>query len=348
MPPLTADQVFQLNTLLWSLTDVHPEGGIHPVLRDAGYFLRAIGQRVQVPRGQSQLTALQAVTESQDASPTRPDLWLGHSDAVPQVLVELKAQSFGPNSSNQRQASKLILSAADLASSLGSPAEVPGHVCYLTPADQAAAMAETLKSLAAQILHAGGDVAPTGALGLEHTEDGVLLGSPHPDDLPYPLRHVLSTPKLVLEAPDGDNSIQPLYYIPWIPGIEDSQDPILAADGLRELTARVLTHAMAALGTARPPQLLMVSGADLLDGATLGIFSYWREADADRFAEAAAKIVERALSATVTVRRQQWRLEIELPTAELQRTAIERLEDADPSDPAKSLATVVAEPPTLF
>jgi len=158
----------------------------------------------------------------------------------------------------------------------------------------------------------------------------------------------LAAPAVVLDPPDAGDSVQPLYFVPWIPGIDDSQDPDLRAEGLRELTARVLTHAISLVGTAKPPAMVVTSGAELLNRATFGVFAHWRDSDRQLFERAAARILERALSKTVSVTESNGALEIELPTDESQAAAIERLEDADPSDPTRSLSTVVEEPPTLF
>ena len=349
MPPgLAADQVFQLNAVLWSLQDIRPESGIHPVLRDVGYYLRAIGRRLQVPTSESQLDAMRAVADVTDREPSHPDMWLANGAAEVEPIIELKAQSFGLDSTNTRQAAKILISAADLSPSLGVPGAIVGHAIYLTPMPDSPAMSTTLDQLADLLTEAGGSTATTASLGIDVTSDGVVLASPVPDRLPMPMREALSAPAVVLDPPAAGDSVQPLYFVPWIPGIEDSQDPDLHAEGLRELTARVLTHAISLVGTAKPPAMVVTSGADLLSRATFGVFAHWRDSDRRLFAAAAARIVERALSKTVSITEANGVLEIDLPTDESQTAAIERLEDADPSDPTRSLSTVVAEPPTLF
>ena len=48
---LLSDQVFQLNTFLWALESLSPSerSPLRPVLREAGYYLVAIGRKVLVP-----------------------------------------------------------------------------------------------------------------------------------------------------------------------------------------------------------------------------------------------------------------------------------------------------------
>ena len=66
---LLTDQVFQLNAFLWALEDLPAPGEIQPVLRNAGYYLVAIGRRVQVPVDDSAIAALERLTGSADRSP---------------------------------------------------------------------------------------------------------------------------------------------------------------------------------------------------------------------------------------------------------------------------------------
>lgn len=106
---LLSDQVFQLNTFLWTLEDLPKGSDIQPVLRQAGYFLRSIGQSLVMPAEESLLTALKELTGSADPrSSCRPDLWVKHSSDLVEMLIELKAQGFSPESTNKKQALKLI------------------------------------------------------------------------------------------------------------------------------------------------------------------------------------------------------------------------------------------------
>lgn len=260
---LLSDQVFQLNTLLWALEDLPTEpemGEVRPVLRQADYYLAAIGREVLIPRNEPTLAALNKLAETADLSPCRPDLWLRHATDPVQPLVELKAHGFSPESSNRKQALKLIAAASDLASSLGETRVRPGHVLYATVASDAGKIVTTLKTFAQELRTEGADPAPTGAIGLAIEDEGVVLSSPAPADLPKPLETSLAKRPIVLRR-DGDNDLQPLYFIPWIPGIENSQDAELHSAGLRELTARVLSHMLAAVGQARPPTALTLRAA---------------------------------------------------------------------------------------
>lgn len=107
---------------------------------------------------------------------------------------------------------------------------------------------------------------------------GVTLSSPIPSDLPESAATALAAPAIILLHAD-ENDIQPLYFIPWIPGIKHDQDAELHLAGLRELTARLLTHALTDVGRAQTPTTLSLDAAILLNRATFGIFDHWRDAD---------------------------------------------------------------------
>lgn len=345
---LLADQVFQLNTLLWALEDLPDKGETQPVLRQAGYHLGAIGRRVIMPNDEVTLAALTKLTGTASQDPCRPDIWLRHDTDPVHPLVELKAHGFSPESSNRRQALKLIAAGSDLASSLGEARTRPGHVLYATVAEDADGIATTLKTLARELSAEGAEPAPTGAIGLAIEDDGVVLSSPESANLPEPLGAALSSRPIVLRR-DGDNDLQPLYLIPWIPGNKDSQDLDLHSDGLRELTARVLAHMLAAVGQSRPPETLILNGSRLLSKATFGVFDTWRDTDRREFCRSAAGIVDKTLKSVDVVRRLSAdSREIDLPDIDTKEMVIERIEQADPSDPSVNLQAITEEPPTLF
>ena len=346
---LLSDPVFQPNAFLWALEDLPAPSHIQPVLRNAGYYLVAIGRRLIMPVDGSSVEALKKLTGSPDRSACRPDLWIKHAEHPVQIVVELKARGFSPCSTNRKQALKLLVAAFDLAASLGESTERRGHVVYGTISADAHKMATTLKHLADDVRAEHVRAAPTAIVGLSIEHEDAVLSSPAPDDLPEPAAEALATAAIVLQR-DGANDLRPPYFVPWIPGIEDSQDPDLHADGLRELTARVLTQAMGHVGRARIPTTLALNGTQLLRDATFRVFDRWHESNRKQFSEAAAKIVERALKKShVEIRRYGGdRLEIDLPSAETKDKAIKRLEQADPADPARNLHAATREHPRLF
>lgn len=344
---LISDQVFQLNTLLWALEELPETGQISPVLKQAGYYLDSIGRRLLAPIDDSILTALRTLTGTDPRTPCRPDLWINSSTDGLVLLIELKSRGFSPTSSNRRQALKLMASAFDVASSLGESTERRGHVVYGSVKPDGVQLSETLKSLAQQLSSRGVPAASTGVIGFSIEDDGIAISSPDPSNLPAPAETALSDAAIVIHK-DGTNSLQPLYFIPWIPDIDTSQDPKLRSDGFRELTARILVHTLSEVAQANVPTTLTISGSRLLSRATFGIFDYWREQNRADFSEAAAKIVERALKPSVTIRRQNEHLEINIPDTQAQDMVIRELERAKPEDSTSNLEATIDEPPTLF
>ena len=301
-----------------------------------------------MPSDEVTLAALAKLTGSMNQAPCHPDLWLRHESDPVQRLVELKAHGFSPESSNRRQALKLIAAASDLAPSLAETGVRPGHVVYATVASDVDRVTTTLRTLAQELRAEGVDPAPTGAIGLTIEDDGVVLSSPDPADLPEPLGQALTNCPIVLHR-DGNNDLRPLYSIPWIPGIKESQDAELHTDGLRELTSRVLVHMLAAVGQTRPPTTLILSGRSLLSGATFGVADRWLDTDRREFHKAVAGIVDRTLKSVVDVQRLPAdSREIDLPDIDTKKLVIERIEQADPADPSANLQAMVGAPPTLF
>ena len=170
------------------------------MLREAGYYLVAIGRKVLVPSSNSARDALQRLTGTPDRSPCRPDLWLKHSKHPVQPIVELKGGSFSVESSNSKQAIKLLLSTLDLSASLGEPTEakIRGHLIYGTTSKDADKMATTLKQLVAKTEAEGVPSAPTAVIGLSIEAEGVVLSSPTPSDLPSPAEKPLAKKAIVL------------------------------------------------------------------------------------------------------------------------------------------------------
>ena len=93
----------------------------------------------------------------------------------------------------------------------------------------------------------------------------------------------------------------------------------------------------------------MLDGTRLLSAATIGVFDQWRDTDRREFSEAVGRILDRALKPVVEVLRVSGDCrEIDLPSAEIQDAVTDRVERADPANPATNLETAVEETATLF
>ena len=106
---------------------------------------------------------------------------------------------------------------------------------------------------------------------------------------------------------------------------------------------------LAAVGQARPPTTLTLSGGRLLSDATFGVFDKWRDRDKRKFSDAVARIVDKVLKPVVEVRpHSSDSREIDLPDFDIKEAVIERIERADPADPSANLQAITEEPPKLF
>lgn len=345
---LSADPVFQLNVLLWALEDLPHMDAVQPVLRRAGYRVESLGRPLLLPADEQTASALRTITGSADRSPCHPDLCVENQDHPVTLVVELKSRGFSQDSSNVRQAAKLIIASQDLAESYAETLPRPGHVVYGTVESDAARLAETLQGLRESVASHAMPAAPAATVGISIDDEGARLSTSPGSDLPAPAQRALQTPAVVLHR-HGEDDIRPLYLIPWTPGIEGTQDPELQADGYRELTARILVEAMAIVGQATVPIALDITGTMLLSRATFGVFDRWLDADRRQFAAAAADVLARALQSLGGFRRQaRDTVSLSLSSHDEQAEAVKLLEQARPADKVTNLEAAVNEAPRLF
>ena len=344
---LLSDQVFQLNAFLWALQELPESSQMQPVLRQAGYQLRYIEPPLIVPRTPVVITALNKLTGSKDRSPCHPDLWLHHTEHPAELIVELKSQGFSPKSSNSRQALKLLLSAFDLSESLGETTQHRGHLIYATVSEDTSNLEATLNDLTSKLHDEGANAAPTSVIGFSEEVEGIAISSSS-SNLPEPAANALASPAIVLRRED-DNDFQPLYLIPWIPGIYDSQNRQLHRAGYDELTRRALTHVLSAIGRAEVPTTLKITGEEIMSRSTFRVFDRWRSDNRKQFAKAVVKIVDQALgSNSNVVSRSDTQIVIELQDSETQEQILRLIERADHTSSTTKLEIASKEQPTLF
>ena len=345
---LAADPVFQLNVLLWSLEDLPDIAAVQPVLRWAGYRVESLGRPLLIPADEQTASALRTIVGSADRSQCHPDLCLENQDHPVTLVVELKSRGFSRNSSNVRQAVKLIVASHDLAESYAETQPRPGHVVYGTVESDAALLAETLQGLSESVVSQGAPAAPAATVGISIDDEGAKLSTSRLSDLPSPAQLALQAPATVLHR-HGDDDLRPLYMIPWTPGIAGTQDPDLQADGYRELTARIVVEAMAIVGQAIVPTTLDISGTTLLSRATFGVFDRWLDTDRRQFEAAATGVLTDILQSLGGFQRQSKdTISLSLSSHDEQAEVVKLLEQARPADKKTNLEAAVNASPTLF
>ena len=346
---LAADPVFQLNVMLWALEDLPDMPAVQPVLRRAGYRVESLGRPLQLPADEQTASALRTITGSADRSPCRPDLLLENQDHRSTLVVELKSRGFSEDSSNVRQAVKLIVASKDLAESYAETQPRPGHVVYGTVENDSDRLAETLQGLSESIASNGVPAAPTAVVGISIDDEGARLSTSARSNLPEPAQQALQTTATVLHR-HGEDDIRPLYVIPWMPGIASTQNPEFQTDGYRELTARIIVEAMAVVGQAAvPTPTLEVTATALLSRATFGVFDRWLDADRRKFAAAATGVLSNALQGLDGFQMQSRdTISLSLSSHEEQAEIVKFLEQAKPADKITNLEAAVNEAPRLF
>ena len=261
---IEADPMFQLNTVLWSTVDTR-DGSYIPVLRRHGYFLHSISRRLQVPKVVLHRLGSYGAPSS--------DLLVDHQSDERILVIECKASSFGPTSSTALQARKLLTAGADLAGSIGRSRPVPSYVLYVTRAEHSDRLVSTLGCLTKELSDSGMKTASVGTAIVEIRNDGVWLSLGPGERAPEPLRQALSNPVRIVVLEESDSPLY-LYLIPWDPSV--TQDTRLEAFGKALLSARVINRAVPIIARATPPEAVVLSAADLLKQATLGVSAVWR------------------------------------------------------------------------
>lgn len=328
--------------VLWSLKLLPGDNilQVRPILQEAGYYLLGINRRVILP----QLDNLKSFLPSID--PPVPDIWLRHKSDNTNVIIELKSQGFGLDSSNINQIKKILIASYDLAKSIGSKdkEKVPGYVIVMAPLLDSK-MVDTLDALREEISNHSISSAPATVIGLYHEKDDYLWKCPTPSSLPGPLLEVLPRPVTVVSSMgfgrEGEDAkdVIPLYIIPWMPGV-DSNASSLISDGLASLTGRILTYVQEKIGNAKPPINLALKPDLLLNEATYGVFDYWKDQDRDIFIKKVANIITSNIESAVTSNRKDKLVEIDIRTEEVREEILKELEKSDIYESSNNLEDI--------
>ena len=176
-------------------------------------------------------------------------------------------------------------------------------------------------------------------MGWQESSNGVRLICLDPDQLPLPLKDEMTDPITVINNISIADDLAPLYFIPWMPGIEAAQD------GLRELTERLLIHTLSIIGNAEAPSLLEIDGGSVLNEATFGTFRFWRDRDRRRFIQEAIRVIHKAIKQGDFVKNETI-LRLNILNEEVRCDLLDRIERFRTDDVETNLSQ--ATEPTLF
>lgn len=282
---LTRDPVFQLNSCLW-LVRKAPGATGSPAYHAHGFIFRAIGRRLGIS------DALRKLFRELGWSPEppEPDVLIYHTESHDSLVIECKAQGFGPSSSTAQQGRKLLSVCSEPDIAVGSPrGSGDAYVLYALPQEDVQSQLETLASLSAELKQKGLSCARWGAIGLEISDGALwadLVVSEAPDESPINLIN-----KRVWVTNGDEQSARPLYLVPYDPTAVDNQSPAEREYCTAQLVQRVLTHAMSRLGRAEVPDFVRLHAHDALKEATFQISDYWQASELKKLENRIAAIL---------------------------------------------------------
>jgi hypothetical protein len=221
--------------------------------------------------------------------PSRPDVVLHRPTDPAWIVIECKAHSFSPESSNRVQALKILSASADMATAIPGVATAPSLVLYAVPDSEGPQMADALDALAGELVASGLATSDSGAMGLGSDADGVWLQIHTQSGVASGLDGQRVG---FIQAPAGED-VRPLYLIPFDPDVEQSKE--LHDYGRAVLFTKVTVAAASRIGTETVPARIVLDTRELLSTATYGVFRKWRAPAATRVAQVAAQGLARKL-----------------------------------------------------
>lgn len=270
---LTHDPVFQLNSCIWLVRKTPTSiRSPKPLLAEQGFVLRALGQKLGVAPD------LQKIFREMGWSPTapEPDVMLNHAASGNHLVIECKAHSFAIESSNTKQARKLLAVCAQPGVAVGIPPDSPGNavVLYAVPAEDAELQRATLEKLIQEFAELGLSASQSGTLALSIEEGGLwaeiqIINIGPDSDLKGVCRRLWIT--------DGDDEdARPLYLIPYDPTAVHNQVPSERDYCAKMLTERIITYAQMIIGRSDVPDVIRIYANDALRYSTSDISDRWQ------------------------------------------------------------------------
>lgn len=280
---LIGDPLFQCNLLLWML---QPSAAvpIEPLLHRAGYRLRFVEPKLPLPLPISNKLKEDELPVAEDAE---PDLVVRGSGGE-YVVLECKRSMFGyepgRNEAVVRQCRAFLLQVPKVfCQALPGilPAEVTStHVAYLACHDPNVPQFTGVQAIADELTAKSYQTAPRCLLTIDVSagQIGIRTSVGH-GELPPSLAAVLPSPFTPVESiADAETDPRPLYYVPWMPDCEPSPDEY----NCNSFGNRVLAWAAAEIGSAQPPCDVELEMDSLMNKATEGFYSLWRNKESKK------------------------------------------------------------------
>lgn len=252
---------------------------IRPIFRNAGFELQSIGPSF-ILQPQTEVRAKRASLEVNRSA--APDLLLRQQTSKILLPLECKTTSFGPDSTNKKQAYVFLSTPGSfIASSIGLdiPKKWESHVIYAVSSSAHLKMMETLRTLSEDLNKANIPCNTSSSLGIEVTSDHVYLEIP-PN---------VSTPitELVKDFASNSNKVEVLNFeglddpsllsiIPVDPTIE-LNDPT----GIEILERKIRASITATIGSLIDNEDVVIPENEIMKKA-IPVWCHWEDTNAKR------------------------------------------------------------------
>lgn len=262
---LLRDPVFQLNLLLWMVKE-QPSIGyrVRPFFYENGFRLVYIEQPFAFPDATARAIETSALNISKAPE---PEMILSRNADKKGLYFEAKTDSFGPDSSNSRQARGHLLACGPAFAETLAPLQL-ALLCYVVPRDCCARMAECLTNLTTELQSA----ALTPGL---HSVQGLEVAA---RDLVYSWdnafkKHIGVTGDSVAVVHDlqADTDPSPLLLIY---SDQDCPNPERSGYYRRVLINQVVAKLVSDLNLLPIEQTYIITARELLQQTTDGVLNY--------------------------------------------------------------------------
>jgi len=273
------DPLFQLNLMLWlDQQQPHQDYYIYPLFNISGLNIYSIGPLLSLPPD-----IILHISDKIDIQKrARPDLILKVQKDNKFCILECKASSFGPASSNATQAKTLLLMAGSIISEvlgIGKRDENKCMLCYLVGSGKPELMEETIKSLKEEInKEVSLDLGDFGYFRIEPVGLSILL---YYSEKAKDFLHITENSPVEVIKFEEETDPHPLYFIPYDPNNpqQTSEEQELCR---RILFERIWSEIISKVGGSVAPCKVQFSTEELLVSATFGIYKIWEDNDAKR------------------------------------------------------------------
>ena len=263
------DAVFQKNLLLWMAKEQPPERfSVRPLFAERGYAIFYVEQPFPFPA--ETRNAIDAVAEKKKIEISRnpkPELILRHTADRHALYFEAKANSFGSDRSEARQARGHLVATGPAFAEVFKPLE-RATLTYVLPESARDGMRGCLETLSAELGEAGLQVGIYSVAGLS-VADGDL--SYHMDEIG---RRTLGLPDpeaVVMTGIADDTDPSPLLLVF---SAQDCPDGERTGYYRRVLQNQAIVHLLCELHRASVATPFSLSTTEILEHTTQGVFEF--------------------------------------------------------------------------